>query len=238
MSERHVGFWRRIRLTPTQWAVQADVEDDYHCMSVVVHHDGEKAVRIVPAMHRAPWSTCPGAEEYLVQTFTGVALAQFPERGEKKANCTHLYDMAILAAGHAADKAQTIYDILVSDPVDNVRYAEIRCNDESLLSWVESGFQLVKPESAAGIRLDKLRFWIDTLDPALREPARLLQWGNILANGRLYPLARHTEADALKMPPNCYTFQPERAAIAKRIGEIRDFSKRTDQPLDECKTIV
>lgn len=234
--EQPIGFWRRIRLTPSPQTVQAEVEDDFHCMSVIVHHDGENATGIVADMRRVPWSTCPGAENELKQTFTGVALALFPERGEKKANCTHLYDLALLAASHGNDECQTVYDIHITDPVDNQRHAEIRRNNEMLLSWIESGFQLVQPESAAGIRLDKLRPWIETLEPALQEPARLLQWGNMLANGRIIPLEK--QSDATRMPPNCYTFQPERAVVAKRIGEIRDFSQRKDQPLDDYKTVV
>lgn len=236
VPEQQNGFWRRIRITPSRWAVQAEVEDDFHCMSVIVHHDGEKAVQIVPDMRRAPWSTCPGAANELVQTFTGVALALFPELGEKKANCTHLYDLALWAAVHAADHVQTIYDIRVSDPIDNQRYAEVCRNGETLLSWIESGFQIVKPDSAAGIRMDKLRSWIETLEPALQEPARLLQWGNMLANGRIIPLEK--QSDATRMPPSCYTFQPERAVVAKRVGEIRDFSQRAGRPLDEYKTDV
>lgn len=236
VMEQSAGFWRRIRLTPSPRAVQAEVEDDFHCMSVIVHHDGETATRIVPEMRRVPWSTCPGAENELTQTFTGVALVSFPERGEKKANCTHLYDLALLAASHVTDECQTVYDIRITDPVDNQRHAEIRRNGETLLTWIESGFQLVKPESAVGVRLDKLRPWIETLEPALQEPARLLQWGNMLANGRIIPLEK--QSDATRMPPNCYTFQPERAVVAKRIGEIRDFSQRKDQPLDDYKTVV
>ena len=237
MSRGQPGFfWRRIRITPSQWAVQAEVEDDFHCMSVVVHHDGEKAINIIADIRRVPWSTCPGAAQSLVRTFSGVALKQFPMRGDKKTNCTHLYDMALLAASHAMDEEQTIYDIRVSDAVDQQRRAEVRRNDEALLSWIESKFQIVQPESAAGIRLDRLRSWIDSLDRSLQEPARLLQWGNILANGRIIPL--ENQSDATRMPPNCYTFQPERAQLAKRIGKIRDFSQGNDQPLDEFKPVI
>jgi len=240
VPEQLTGFWRRIRLTPSQGAVQAEVEDDFHCMSVIVHHSGGNAIRIEPDMRRAPWSTCPGAEHKLMQTFTGLPLKQFAERGDKKANCTHLYDMAMLAAAHAQDGAQTIYDIQVSDAIDNERVAEIRKNGETLLKWTESGFHLVKPDAAAGIRLDKLRSWIDTLEPGLQEPARLLQWGNMLANGRSIPIEQ--QSDATKMPPNCYSFQPEMAIKAKRIGEILDFSQttnqRTEQPLDKYKPVV
>lgn len=236
MAEEVAGFRRRFRITPTPNSVQAEVEDDFHCMSVLVSHDGEMATSVVADLRRAPWSTCPGAEQVLVDTFSNSALSSFRELGKKRENCTHLFDLALLAAEHAQDKEQTIFDIQVSDPVDDKRFAEIKKNGAILLSWIESGFHVVEPEGAAGIRLDKLRTWIDTLDVELQEAARLLQWGNILANGRTIPL--ENQSDATKMPANCYTFAPERAAVAKRIGEIRDFSSGKIQPLDEYETVV
>jgi hypothetical protein len=33
------------------------------------------------------------------------------------------------------------------------------------------------------------------------------------------------------MPANCYTFQPERAAVARRVGLLRDFSDGSEVPL-------
>lgn len=225
------GFWRRVRITPASGVAQAELEDDFHCMSVLVHHDGEIATQIIPDMRRAPWSACPGAVSQLEQTFTGVALSAFAERGEKKSNCTHLFDLAVLAARHAFAAEQLIYDVRVSDPVQNERRAEIWRNGTLLLSWKESRFHILEPASAAGLRLDQLRSWIDALEPDLQEPARLLQWGNMLANGRIIPL--ELQSDATRLPPNCFTFQPERAATARRIGEIRDFSQRAMPPLAE-----
>jgi hypothetical protein len=229
------GFRRRFRLTPANGIVQAEVEDDFHCMSVVIRHDGVSATGVEADMRRAPWTTCPGAPDQLQQTFAGVALASFGERGEKQANCTHLYDLALLASVHAFDDAPTVYDIFVSDPVDGVRRAEIWRNGETVLRWTECRFLITEPEAAAGIRLDKLRPWIASLAPELQEPARLLQWGNMLANGRVIPLA--DQSDAMKMPPNCFTFQPQRAVVAKRVGVIRDFSQG-QQPLDGFEPLV
>lgn len=234
--DQQPGFRRRFRLTPAQSAVQAELEDDFHCMSVFVRHDGETATHIEPDLRRAPWTTCPGAVQQLQQTFTGVALASFVERGDKQSNCTHLHDLAVLAAGHAFDDAPTIYDILVSDSVDGLRHAEIRRNGELMLRWTESQFLIVEPKTAAGIRLDKLRPWIASLEPELQEAARLLQWGNMLANGRAIPLDK--QSDATKMPPSCYTFQPERAVVAKRVGLIKDFSQGVNQPLEDYEPRV
>lgn len=225
------GFWRRVRITPGKNAVQAEVEDDYHCMSVIVHHDGCKAVSLEIDMRRAPWTTCPGAVKKLHDTFTNAELAQFGKQGEKQHNCTHLYDMALLAAKHWQDGEQTVYDIQVTDPVDNQRNAKVKKNGRLVLSWLESNFRVIEPESAAGIRLDQLRDWIGGLAGELREPARLLQWGNMLANGRIIPMEQ--QSDASKMPPSCHTFQPQQAAIAKRVGEIKDFNFKTGMPLGD-----
>lgn len=221
--EQLPGFRRRFRITPAPGRVQSEVEDDYHCMSVTVHHDGAIATRVEAVMRRAPWTTCPGAPEQLAQTFRGVALDAFAARGEKQANCTHLHDLAVLAAGHAFDAAPLVYDILVSDPVDGRRRAELRCGGATVLGWTEAGLRIVEPAELAGLKLDELRPWIESLDARRQEAARLLRWANMLANGRMIPLEK--QSDASRMPPGCYTFQPHRAAQAKRVGAIRDFSR-------------
>ncbi|NGY03944.1 DUF2889 domain-containing protein [Solimonas terrae] len=224
------GFRRRFRVATGAGWVRSAVEDDYHCMRVTVHHDGERATDVQGEMLRVPWTTCPGATAQLRQTFTGVALRDFPARGDKPANCTHLHDLALLAAAHAFDTQPPFYDILVSDPVDGRRHAEIRRDGQPVLSWTESDYRIVEPAGIAGTRLDQLRNWIDSLAPDRQEAARLLRWGNILANGRQIPLEK--QSDATRMPPNCYTFQPERKTSARRVGAIRDFSSNTIRPLD------
>lgn len=223
------GFRRRFRVTTAAGWVRSEVEDDYHCMAVILHHADGVVQRVEAQQQRAPWSTCPGAVAQIEQTFTGVALAAFVTRGEKTENCTHLHDLALLAAAHAGDVAPLVYDILVSDPVDARREIELRRNGEPLLHWSEVQGRLVAPVVLDGLRLDQLRAWIDTLDPAHQEAARLLRWGAIIAHGRSIPLER--QSDASRMPPNCYSFQPHRASLARRIGEIRDFSRGTAEPL-------
>lgn len=229
--EQLPGFRRRLRVTPLPDRVLSEVEDDFHCMRVMVYHRGGIATAIEATMIRAPWTTCPGAVEQLKQAFTGVALDAFAVRGEKQTNCTHLYDLATLGAAHAHDTAPLVYDILVSDPNSGARRAELRRDGETVLGWTEANFTITEPAFLAGTRLDKMRTWIDTLDPAKQEEARLLRWGNMLANGRTIPL--DSQSDATRMPPNCYTFQPDRKAGAKRIGVIRDFSTGTARPLDD-----
>jgi hypothetical protein len=218
-------------VTPAAGRVSSEVEDDYHCMGVTIHHDGRVATKVESVMQRVPWTTCPGAVAQLEQTFTGVPLEGFAARGAKKANCTHLHDLAVLAAAHASDNAPLVYDLLVSDPIDGRRRAEIRRNGASLLGWTVADGRIVEPEELAGVAFDNMRRWVDSLDPARQEAARLLRWGTILAHGRT--IAWERQSDSSRLPiGNCYTFQPERAAIAKRVGVIRDFSDGP-QPLEE-----
>jgi hypothetical protein len=225
------GFRRRFIVTPSSNRVSAEVEDDYHCMGVAVHHDGEAATKIEAVMQRAPWTTCPGAIAAVEQTFTGVPLKGFAARGEKRTNCTHLHDLATLAAAHAFDSAPVVFDILVSDPVNGQRQSQLRRNGTPLLRWVQSEGLFVEPAELAGKSFEQLRAWMDSLDPERQEAARLLRWGATIAHGRVIPWER--QSDSSRMPiGNCYTFQPERVADARRVGQVRDFSNGP-QPLEE-----
>lgn len=225
------GFRRRFAVAVGDGWVRSAVEDDYHCMRVTIRHDGVRAVSVAGEVIRAPWTTCPNAGLQLEQTFEGVALGEFAARGEKTSNCTHLHDLALLAAAHAFDAQPLSYEILVSDPIDGLRHVEIRRDGKPALGWIESGLRIVEPAEIAGMTLDKLRPWIDTLSAEQQEAARLLRWANMIANGRQIPMER--QSDASRMPSNCYTFQPGRKEVAQRVGLIRDFSRQTAQPLDE-----
>src|SRR5882672_650765 len=220
------GFRRRVRITPRAESVRSELEDDYHRMSVTLTHDGRTVSRIEALMERVPWTTCPGAADQLQRTFAGVALADFAARGEKRENCTHLHDLAMWAAAHAFDGEQLVYDILVSDPIDGKRRVELRRNGAAVLAWSDERNRIVEPAELAGVTLDKLRPWIDSLPPEQREGARLLQWGAIIANGRGRSLDQQSDVSALGVG-RCYTFQAHRVAAAKRISDIRDFSQGT-----------
>lgn len=224
------GFRRRFAVAVGDGWVRSAVEDDFHCMRVTIRHDGQRATSVEGEVMRAPWTTCPAAGMQLKKTYEGVALSDFLARGDKQSNCTHLHDLALLGAAHAFDAQPPSYEVLVSDPIEGRRHAEIRRNGQRVLGWIESGMRLVEPAELAGMTLDKLRPWIDSLTADQQEAARLLRWANMMANGRQIPMEQ--QSDASRMPSNCYTFQPGRKEVAKRVGPIRDFSRQTAQPLD------
>jgi hypothetical protein len=226
------GFRRRLLVTPSPGMVRSDVEDDYHRMSVAVRHDGQVATRVEGEVFRAPWTTCPGARAVLEHTFAGVRLDAFGRQGEKVTNCTHLYDLAVLAAAHAHDTASTIYDILVADAVGGVWRAELRCNGARVLGWDVADGVITAPVELAGMRLDGLRSWIASLDPVSQEHAKLLRWGTMLAHGRARRFAPPTEPRPLPIG-QCFSFQPENAPHVVYVeGSFHDFSGDTHGPLE------
>jgi Protein of unknown function (DUF2889) len=225
-----VGFRRRWLITPTDGHISAAVEDDFHCMAVALDHDGETITGVRAEMDRWPWLTCPGAVTVVRDTFTGVVLRQAAKRGEKPANCTHLYDLALLAANHALDTHPTQYDVYIADAVDGRVEAELYRDGAQVMVWSLVNDVVDAPAELGGTALFALKGWIATLSPDLQEAARLLQWASLIAHGRDIPMER--QSDATRMPPNCYTFQPERAPKAARIGRIYDFSEGPVEPLD------
>jgi hypothetical protein len=87
------------------------------------------------------------------------------------ANCTHLHDLAVLAAAHAFDTAPTVYDILVSDPVAGRSEGELRRNGIAVLDWSVVKTRIIAPAPLAGLDLDNMRTWIESLDPDTQEAA-------------------------------------------------------------------
>jgi hypothetical protein len=224
------AFHRHVLVTPGDGWVSAWVEDDYHHMGVTLHHDGGAIVRVEADMVRAPWSTCPGAVHQLGATFTGVRLDAAAARGEKQTNCTHLHDMALLAAVHARDTAPTRFEITVTDAKAGVRVAEITRDGLLALRLVERDGSIVEPAGASGGSLFQLGEWLGSLDEQTREAARLLRWAAIIAHGRAIPMDR--QSDATRMPATCFTFQPGRKEKAVRVGAVVDFSIAASLPLD------
>lgn len=225
------AFHRHVVVTPGNGWVSAWVEDDYHHMGVILRHDGETILRVEAEMVRAPWSTCPGAVEQLAATFAGVGLDEAAARGEKLLNCTHLHDMAVLAANHARDGAPTRFEVKVTDAVGGMRIAEITRDGALALRIVERDKVIEEPAEAAGKTLFQLGDWIASLDRQAQEAARVLRWAAIIAHGRVIPMER--QSDASRMPPNCFTFQNGRKETARRVGAVMDFSASSRQPLDD-----
>ncbi len=224
------AFNRAIVIQPSPGEVTALVEDDLHHMAVTLGHDGETITAVEGRMIRAPWSTCPGAALVLAQTFTGARLADTAQVGAKRQNCTHLFDMAVLAAAHALDARSTRYDLRVEDPFEGVRHMVIHRDGREQMAWTERDRRFVAPGPIAGMGYKDMGDWIASLDPAHEEMARLLRGVAVISHGRQIPM--ELQSDAMRIPPNCHTFQPGQRERARRVSGIHDFTTAIHGPLD------
>lgn len=233
------GYRRRILIEPAPGQVTAELEDDYHRMVVTLTHENGVVSKVTSEMKRSPWTLCPGAMDQLAQTFTGVALADFTRRGEKPQNCTHLHDLALFAAAHAAEAVPVAYDILVTDPVDGAREASLARNGRPLLHWVLQGETMAEvftaPEELAGRPMSQLNEVIAQQDKATAEAMRILRWASMIAHGRRRDMPAGMPATAFP-GSSCFNFQPERAPGSfRRPGADIDFSQPGAAPLADRK---
>lgn len=217
------GFRRRFLVTPGLGAVTAALEDDVHRMAVTLHHDGEMIIRVEAQMQRHPWDLCPGAVAKVIADFTGKRLAEAARATDKKANCTHLFDLAELAARHAEADAQVMYEMLVSDPVDGETVSVLRRNGIELLQWEAKDDLVLSPEGPDGLKVIGLRPWIATLSEEVRGEARMLQWASLVTHCRHVPW--ETQESMRALPGSCFASQPDLHDKCQRIGVHIDFSK-------------
>ena len=110
-------FHRRIRLVHAQGGVEAQIEDSSHAFHLSLDYSGGLVTHIKSGMLRYPLTTCPGATEPL-RAFEGqrldTSLPALNTAVNARSNCTHLYDLAVLAMAQARRGLGTrVYDVLM-----------------------------------------------------------------------------------------------------------------------------
>src|SRR3546814_12756146 len=78
----------------------------------------------------------------------------------------------------------TAYEMRISDWSSDVCSSDL----------TETTFRIVAPAELAGMTPDKLRPWIEAQGAPTQEAARLLRWANMIANGRLIPIEKQSDA--------------------------------------------
>jgi hypothetical protein len=230
------AFRRRILIEPTETHVTAELEDDWHRMTVTLAHRDGVVIDVASDMRRWPWTTCRGAIAQLAETFAGSALDEMARRGERSQNCTHLHDLALFAAAHAGGLEPIAYDVTVTDAVDGRRQAFLVRDGAIRLTWRLEGDVFVGPDDLAGLRIGELTGWIAALEPSEREAARILRWAAIMAYGRAMDIPAGVTATIFPGGA-CYTFQPDRAQAATRRADVhRDLSVSATPPLADRAT--
>lgn len=238
------GVYRRsITLAAEDGAVEAELEDDFHRFGLRLVHDGERVVGVEARSARFPWTTCAESGGAL-QALEGMALSprctDVARHTDPKAQCTHLFDLAGLAAAHAArGEGRRRYDAAVPDRDGARTVATLETRYGPSLRWEIEGARIASPEPFAGHALvggGFLRFCQASLPEDLLEPAFVLWRACAISWGRAFDVGGAPTAGtfASLAGGNCFSFQPgvvERAT--REDGTVRDFTHRPRDLLPE-----
>ncbi|HEX7857907.1 MAG TPA: DUF2889 domain-containing protein [Sphingobium sp.] len=228
------GLWRRIHLHPGEGAVVGGLEDDVHRFILRFTHQDGVITGADASAERFPWSTCPGAAPFLVEQLVGKSLAEVAAL-DAYANCTHLYELAVLCAAHVHDGGPTIFDLKVGDrpTSDDRTSATLEENGVEGLRWNVHGTLIEGSGEWAGRDLRKLSAWKCELSPPLAEYAMMLRRAIQVSGSRRQPEVIAARAgDRANRMGACFTYQMPRAmdAVQRRDWRI-DFSATKVGPL-------
>lgn len=147
-------FRRRIRLEHSPGRVSAELEDSSHGFSLAIDYSDGVVQQIEAQTYRYPYTTCPGAKLPLM-AFKGQAI-EADHRDINKAinarkNCTHLYDLSMLALAHAARPyGIRVYDVVLPDETDTATRLSVLLNDTLVLEWQVKDWEITAPIALQG----------------------------------------------------------------------------------------
>lgn len=220
------AFMRRVLLDAGDGQVSASLEDDFHHFKVELAHDGRVVTAVQADAVRHPWTTCPQAGAQL-QALVGCSVAARAQAGiDPHQQCTHQYDLALMALAQGVRGGQREYLARVDDPVDGRQQATLVRDGALCLTWTLEGSTIVSGSYLQGANLRKLDMTA-IADTDLAEAVMLLRRSVMVAGGRgidfdIYP---SLEVFAGRMTGACYAFQPQRLAEGRRVKKsVRDFS--------------
>lgn len=219
------GLRRQVRFDPSPGRVRAEVEDDFHNFVVTLRHESGRIIAVETESPRHPWTTCPAAGAFLASRLEGMRLGDVAATPSPLSHCTHMLDLAIVAAAHARDDSAGRFDMFVGDAEGARRVAELWRDGRCVLRWQLDG-DLIVAGAAVGRQLRRLREWIAAEPSWLEAPARLLRRAIFISAGRIHDYEHlATAADSPRQLGACFTYQPDRAPSARPMrGSKRDFT--------------
>ncbi|MDH5675076.1 MAG: DUF2889 domain-containing protein [Myxococcales bacterium] len=230
------AYRRRILLIAEGGEASGELEDDFHHFRARIVHDGERVVGACGEALRVPWTTCPGAVTQLLR-LEGAPLSRstrtLAAHTDARAQCTHLFDVAVLAVAFASggQAGRRQYDVEVPDRKAGVTTATLHRDGELWLRWELRRFEITAPAPFAGRRLigGFGRWAHEQLEPELCEAAQVLQRAIYIATGRRsdFESMERAEEHLETMGAACHSFSSPQVERALRVkGSVRDFSAR------------
>lgn len=231
------GLWRRIMLQPGPGWIGGALEDDMHNFRIRLDHEDGRITAVHAAGLRTPWSACTGAAAHIKAELTGELLADVAARDPTQ-QCTHLFDLAILAAAHAEDTEPTVFDMRVADRVGASELGggrttgALSVNGVEKMRWQLDGTMIEGPERFADRDMKRVSKWKSEFPPDEAEWATLLRRAIFIAPARVYdpPAGQKATEMAWRMGV-CYNYQLPQAEDSVALFDRRDFSTGGKEPL-------
>lgn len=228
-------FRRRMSLRVAGHRVAVDMEDDNHGFRVRLEHDGDRVTGLEIDAVRHPFNTCPEAIRLLQQRLLGLRLDEEEKTLRTRLvpgeNCTHMYDMALIAMAHARDaESCVIYDMEVEDECKGITTARVARDGQTIHTWKIGNHTLLAPAEHAGQPVMRGFYqWASRAFSGIpREAAMVLQRAYFVAQSRRYsyaPAADHPATSDGMPRGSCYSYNAGAVERAHRSdGTIRTFS--------------
>lgn len=224
---------RRVVLEVGPAEVRGWLGDAFHEMECEITLGGCEVASASGRMIRYPTTSCPGAPDGL-DDLRGAQLGELPSRYYRRTagprQCTHLYDLAVLAVSHGQQPAGSYaYEALVPDETDRPVSAEAIVDGERALAWLVHRGEIVdgphrgSPVTAGFVRWAEQAFAGRALAAAL-----VLARTCMVARGRAYDAeAWAGSSTSLNAPQRGRCFAYSGAAFDTglfRAGYTRDVS--------------
>lgn len=226
--------------------MRADLEDDPHRYGVILRHDGQTITGIEGRAIRTPWTACIEATNQL-DRLVGLPLMasalEIYRATDGRQQCTHMCDLAGLAAAHAArGSACRQYDMAVPDAdPDGTRTVSLSRDGEALLTWQMKGDAITGPPPFDGHDIRDVQNWSKEFfgaDLDGVEAVFVLRRAVRVSGSRLSDLdARSHAGEIARMIGACYVYQHGVAERARRVyGSTFDFTDAPDALLADRRS--
>ncbi|CEA02844.1 hypothetical protein BN1049_00892 [Pseudomonas saudimassiliensis] len=222
LDSPHV-FFRRVIFDVTASECRVAMEDEHHYFVLQLGHDGERITSVASTAKRTPWTLCPEAERQL-QAFVGQPLRKriavdLPDIDSKQ-QCTHQYDLVMVALSQALHPGRREYVAKVRGAMHEYRHAELWLDGEKLLDWRLRGTLVHSQDPCDQQDLRTIMPWADEhLDDQMLEALFVQRRAVMVAASKGFNLDLIPNAGvAMRARAGaCFVFQPERAEQAVRV---------------------
>lgn len=237
LESPHV-FYRRTIFDVSATECQVAMEDEHHYFILSLGHNGERITSVTSTARRTPWTICPQAERQL-QAFVGQPLRQRMAVSlsdiDSKQQCTHQYDLLMLALSQSLRPGRREYVAKVVGAMHEYRHAELWLDGEQMLDWRLRGTVIDSDDLCNQRDLRSIMPWADEhLDDQALEALFVQRRALMVAASKGFNLDLITNAGQAmqRRAGACFVFQPERAESAVRIvGSTRDDVQQADDLL-------